>query len=290
MRAKLIHPVVAFVMIAMMGCGDLSETLVSSTTADEQFATSEGLDQALVGAYKPLRGFWGREPGLLMTMFGTDLFTIGQSYNPWWDTYGRGLNPSVLQEPQGRVLVWDRFYRGINNANTVISRAEEIDGIDQDTKNRKVAEARFLRAHYYFTLVQHFGPIHITTEETREVELQAERAPVEEVYNLIIDDLTFARGHLPVKQEQPGRPTHYAAINFLAKVHLTRENWEKASNYAIEVINSGQYRLLDDYSDVFDPFNQDHDEVIWSVQWNSNSEVNQPDNQLKGSYLRDSGT
>jgi len=281
MRAKLIYPVVAFIMMAMMGCGDLSEELVSSTTADGQFATSEGLDQALVGAYKPLRGFWGREPGLLMTMFGTDLFTIGQSYNPWWDTYGGGLNPSVLREPQGEELVWDRFYRGINNANTVISRAKEIDEIDQETKNRKVAEARFLRAHYYFILVQHFGPIHITTEETREVELQAERAPVEEVYSLIIDDLNFAREHLPIEQEQPGQPTHYAAINFLAKVHLTRKNWEKASNYAIEVINSGQYRLLDDYSDVFDPFKQEHDEVIWSVQWNSNSEVNQPDNQLQ---------
>ena len=281
MDSRLIKLFTFITLILLVGCADLTEDMVTDTVADDQFATPEGLDEALVGAYQPLRGFYGREPGLLMTLFGTDLFKEGQSYNPEWDSYGGGLNPSSQQEPQGQDLVWDRFYRGINNANTVIDRAAEIDNMSAEEKDRRVAEARFLRAHYYFVLVQHYGPIHITSEETREVELEAERAPEEEVYKLILNDLSFAKENLPVDQQQPGRPTHYAAVNHLAKVHLTIENWEEAAEYAIDVINSGQYRLLDEYFDVFDPFNQRHDEVIWSVQWGTNPEHNSPNNQLQ---------
>lgn len=271
----------AVLVLLLAGCVDLTETMITDTVAADQFSTADGVDEALVGAYQPLRWYYGREPALLMTLYGTDLFMIGQSYNPWWDTYGGGLNPAVQQEPQGEDLVWDAFYRGINNANTVIDRSDAIEDLDTDFRNRKQAEARFLRAHYYFVLVQHFGPIHITTEETRSVELEAFRAPEEEVYALIIDDLNFAMDNLPVEQSEYGRPTRYAAVNHLAKVHLTIGDWDLAADYAIEVIDEGPYRLLDDYADVFDPFNQRHDEVIWSVQWGDNPEVNDRDNQLQ---------
>lgn len=273
--------ITTILILFISGCADLSETMITDTVANSQFSTAEGLDEALTAAYQPLRYFYGREPGMLMTQYGTDLFKEGQSYNSEWDTYSSGLNPATELSPSGQPLVWEHFYRGINNTNTVISRSNEIDGIGEGLKNRKVAEARFLRAHYYFVLVQHFGPIHITLEETRSVELEAERAPVEEVYKVIIDDLTFAIEHLPVDQSQYGRPTHYAAKNHLAKVHLTIGDWSEAADLAIDVIDSGQYRLLDSYADVFDPFNQRHDEVIWSVQWGDNTEVNNPNNQLQ---------
>ncbi|MGM0506501.1 MAG: RagB/SusD family nutrient uptake outer membrane protein, partial [Bacteroidota bacterium] len=177
--------------------------------------------------------------------------------------------------------IWNAFYKGINNTNTVISRANALDEMDSDTRSAKIAEARFLRAHYYFVLVQHFGPISITTEETTAVELEATRSPVEDVYELIIDDLTFAIDNLPLEQSDYGRPTNFAAMNHLAKVHLTIGNWELAADLAVEVIEQGPYELLDDYADVFDPFNQRHDEVIWSLQWGDNPEVNNPDNQLQ---------
>src|SRR5690606_20648032 len=218
---------------------------------------------------------------MLMNLFGTDLFQEGQSYNSWWDNYGPGLNPSTVLAPSGDVLVWEHFYNGINYANTVISRAEEIPGLDANFKSTKIAEARFLRAHYYFVLVQQFGPVHLTLEETREVELEAHRAPETEVYSAIIADLTFAMENLPVQQTQYGRPTMDAAVNHLAKVHLTIGNWAQASDLAIQVIESGRHRLLDNYADIFDPFNQRHEEVIWSIQWGDNPEVNNPGNELQ---------
>jgi hypothetical protein len=263
------------------GCADLTENMITDTVADTQFSTAEGLEEALVGAYQPLRWFYGREPGMLMNLFGTDLFQEGQSYNSWWDNYGPGLNASTVLAPSGDVLVWEHFYRGINYTNTVITRAEEIPDLDPDTKNAKVAEARFLRAHYYFVLVQHFGPVHLTLEETRSVELEANRAPEAEVYEAIIADLNFAMENLPVQQSQYGRPTHDAAVNHLAKVNLTIGNWNEAAELAIQVIEGGRHSLLENYADVFDPFNQRHEEVIWSVQWGDNPEVNNPGNELQ---------
>jgi len=270
-----------FLAVFLVGCADLTETMITDTVASEQFSTAEGIDEALIGAYHPLRGFWGREQAMLMTQYGTDLYTIGQSYNPWWDTYGGGLSPEVRRQTNNADLVWDGFYRGINNANTVIDRSNEIDDLDADFRNSKQAEARFLRASYYFVLVQHFGGVHITTEETRSVELEANRASEKDVYDLIIDDLTFAIEHLPDKQTDYGRAERYAAVHLLSKVHLTIGNWAQAANLAIDVIDNGPYRLLDNYSDVFDPFNQRHDEVIFAVSWGPDTEANSPVNELQ---------
>src|SRR5690554_119359 len=280
---KVIYKQIIAITLILTGlsCADLTEVMITDTVADVQFSTPEGLEEALVGAYQPLRWYYGREPAMLMNCFGTDLFQEGQSYNSWWDSYGTGLNAATLLEPSGISLVWDPFYQGINYANTVVTRAEEIENIDPQFKNNKVAEARFLRAHYYFVLVQHFGPVHLTLEETRQVELEAHRAPEAEIYAAIIADLNFAIENLPVQQSQYGRPTKDAAINHLAKVHLTIGNWEQASDLAIQVINGGRHRLLDNYADVFDPFNQRHEEVIWSIQWGNNSEVNNPGNELQ---------
>ena len=280
---KIIIRSISLVCLFIMAnaCVDLTEKMITDTVADTQFSTAEGLEEALVGAYQPLRWYYGREPGMLMNLFGTDLFQEGQSYNSWWDNYGPGLNPSAVLAPSGDVLVWEHFYRGINYANTVVTRAEEVPGLEQSFKNAKLAEARFLRAHYYFVLVQQFGPVHLTLEETREVELEAFRTPESEIYAAIVADLNFAIENLPLEQSQYGRPTHDAAVNHLAKVYLTMENWEKASELAIQVIEGGRHKLLDSYADVFDPFNQRHEEVIWSVQWGDNPEVNNPGNELQ---------
>lgn len=262
-------------------CADLSENMITDTVADVQFSTPEGINEALIGAYQPLRWFYGREPGMLMNLYGTDLFQEGQSYNSWWDSYGPGLNASTRLEPSGGILVWEHFYQGINYANTVISRAPNVSGLEQSIRERYIAEAKFLRAHYYFVLVQHFGAIHLTLEETKEVELEAYRMPEEEIYAAILADLIDASEHLPVQQTQFGRPTRYAAINHLAKVYLTKGDFDQAATHAIDVIENGPYRLLDNYADVFDPFNQRHEEVIWSVQWGDNPEVNNPGNELQ---------
>src|SRR5207245_3309229 len=82
------------------------------------------------------------------------------------------------------------FYAAMNTANAVVGRAPVVD-MDSSRKAQRVAEARFLRALYYFVLVQMYGPVTLTLQETDVVTTEATRAPVDSVYDAIIADLRY---------------------------------------------------------------------------------------------------
>ena len=91
----------------------------------------------------------------------------------------------------GLYFVWKSFYKGINACNTAIGRMP-LSPLADDLKLVREAEARFLRAFYYYHLVEIFGPIPLRLKETEAPELTATRASVDDVYKQIIEDLTFA--------------------------------------------------------------------------------------------------
>src|SRR5690606_10814741 len=96
--------------------------------------------------------------------------------------------------------IWNDVYRHINTTNAVVERAANLDAsqIPEATKNLRVAEARFLRAVYYFYLLRQFGDLPINLEETKGVKTEAHRAPASEVYaTVIIPDLEAAIATLP---------------------------------------------------------------------------------------------
>lgn len=153
--------------------------------------------------------------------------------------------------------IWSALFVGVRRANVAI---EEIPGIEMDEslKQRLLAEARFLRAAFYFELARSYGDLPKIT--TPNPERQQSRSPVAEIYNeIIIPDLQFAADNLPLKseygEEDLGRATQGAANALLAKVYLYRENYEDALEQAQEVINSGEYFLVEDFADVFAPDN-----------------------------------
>jgi hypothetical protein len=149
-------------------------------------------------------------------------------------------------------------------------------------KNAMVAEARFLRAHYYFLLVQYFGDVHLTLEETIGVEVEAQRDPASAVYDAIIADLELAISNLPQSQQDYGRATKPAAEHLLAQVLLTKGyqpfgapgDFSRATGLAEGVINNYDFSLSDDYAAVFDHDAEINSEVIWSVQYSQNQIVN----------------
>ena len=146
-----------------------------------------------------------------------------------------------------------------------------------------MAEVRFLRALYYFMLVQMFGPVHLTLEETRTVSTEARRVPVDTVYEAILADLHAAEPDLPYVPRDYGRVTKGAVQHVLAKVYLTRMrdtnttadetaklqggDFANAAQYAQAVINSGAYSLLPRFADVFRFGNDRNPEVVWAVQF-----------------------
>lgn len=164
--------------------------------------------------------------------------------------------------------VWSGYYRAIYRANIAIQEIPTID-MDEELRDRLVAENRFLRAYFYFNLVRWFGDVPLILRPLDSDEYEQARTPMDEVYAQIIDDFEFAAATLPQKSEYGsadlGRATRGAANAYLAKVYLTRENWTEAKRYAVTVANSGEYSLLPDYNRIFLPEGEHSSGSIFEV-------------------------
>ena len=272
--------VVAFLLLSVAACDSvLDEEIVSGITADSQYNSRAGIQSALNAAYEPLRDFYGDEVGGSLTQYGTDETTnAGHGGLRYLNFYDSGLNASSGAFSN----VWSNFYQAINTANVVIARTDAVEEMSASEKSIAIGEARFLRAHYYFYLVQFFGDIHLTLDETVGVEVEANRTSESEVYNAIISDLEFATANLPSTQEQYGRINKAGSEHMLALVLLTRgyksfgasDDFSRAATLAENVVNNYGFSLLDDYAEVFNHDAEVHSEIIWSVQYSANQLVN----------------
>lgn len=283
------------VALVAMSCTDLLNEDIRSQVGDSRFNSADGFNEALNAAYLQLRQYYGRERGHGMTEgYGVDIFHEGaDGSHKQWNFYGVQLNPATAWTRE----LWDEMYRGINIANTVINRGATVEGVSQDVITTRSAEARFLRAHFYFILVQQYGAVHITTEETQGVEIQASRAPVNEVFDLIVDDLEVAINNLPVEPDDYGRATKPASEHLLARVLLTRASefyrgdagepgdYDRAAALAQTVINDYNFSLLDDVADVWAVGNEVNEEVVWAVQNSRDRLLNTIGNESHLYYL-----
>ena len=256
----------------------LEEQLISDVSASSYYTTAQGFEDAVKATYWWMKPFFGPERGFTMSVFGTDTYTEGaDGGHKVLNRYDGGLNPQ-----QGFVRdTWRDFYRGINQANAVINRSETLE-IDAALKTQRIAEVRFLRALYYFMLTSHYGDVHLTLEETEGVEVEANRTNIEDVYDqAIIPDLDFAIGNLPDEQGDFGRATKPAAQflkgkALLRRAHRTNNNADASAAEALfsSVINDYGFALLDEFADLWVIGNEEHSEIIFSVQ-NSKSQVDE---------------
>lgn len=283
----------AIVISLLSSCQGMLEEEVHSQITDNYLNTALGFDAGLKAAYSNLRYYYGASSEITPSavIFGTDEFTSGWAAgHKYMNNYDAGLNPrnSVT------LNMWNNLYVAINTCNAVISRAPQVTGIADDLKKIRVAEARFLRAEYYFLLVQHFGPVHLSLEETQGIQTAATRVPISDIYKTIVEDLEYAVSVLPSVASNYGRATKPAAQNLLAKVYLTRASseakqatdYDKAAQLAKSVINDYSFKLLDNYSKVFEQgAGEKNSEVIFSVQYSKDMLSNGNGNNLHLMFL-----
>jgi hypothetical protein len=257
-------------------CVDLKEVPITGVQSSF-YNTPPGFEQAVNAMYEPLRSFYGRERGFTMTVFGTDEYTKGaDGSHKFWNDYDASLNGDASFARD----TWQDFYLAINTTNTVIARSKDVP-ITDALRSARVAEARFLRALYYFNLVRMFGDVPIVVEEALAPKTDAARDPAAKVYDQIIADLTFAEANLPAVQKDYGRATKPAAQHLLAQAYLTRGqpgDFALAAAKGQAVINSNQFRLLPRFADLFAFGNEKNDEVIWSVQYTADPLTTGPGN------------
>lgn len=276
MKKTLINIILAVSALGFSGCSDfLTEDNKNTVTADGFYKTVEGIEGLVNSTYAPTRIWYGKVIGHLLTEAGTDEMLFGNTANSSYPYYDYNNN---LQATEGGLFfAWKSFYRGINACNTAINRIKDSP-LPDNLKSIREGEVRFLRAFYYYHLVETFGAIPLRTQETSGPETTATRESVDQIYELIISDLESAvQGLAGVISPQGGRVTLPAAEAFLARIYLTRGQNAQAQALADKVIKTYEYKLTEDFSSIWDIDNSSgstNKEVIWFVNYSENNTLN----------------
>ncbi|MFN7117792.1 MAG: RagB/SusD family nutrient uptake outer membrane protein [Saprospiraceae bacterium] len=164
--------------------------------------------------------------------------------------------------------VWRGWFRVIHRANIVIESAENAKpGISEAIRTRVTGEAKFLRAWAYFELATFWGGVPLYTEYVKTVDGSKSRATQQEVYNQVIADLKAAEAALPASftGANLGRATKGAAQTLLARAYLQLGDYTNARTELQKIVNSGLYKLVDNYLDLTNEEGEFNSESIFEV-------------------------
>ncbi|MBT1704031.1 RagB/SusD family nutrient uptake outer membrane protein [Chryseosolibacter indicus] len=282
-KILLITLVVLFITVR---CSDfVEEENKSNIPADEFYTKKDGYENLVNSTYSSLREVYNM-PWVFEA--GTDIYVMGRG-----DAQPEPLFEYKLLTPtEINVLsFYTSCYKAIQRCNTAIYYSERTE--QSDILPIRVAEVKFLRAYYYFLLVQQFGGVAIVTERFEEPVLEFKRNTAEEVYAFIISEMDQALTVLePATSQAFGRVTAKVVQHYLAKVHLTRgyepfaagDDFTRAAAYADVAI--GGKSLSISFKDLFWPGKEKNDEVLFSIQYDKTSiAVSQRDGSNQNAFF-----
>ncbi|OQP49179.1 hypothetical protein A4D02_29745 [Niastella koreensis] len=147
--------------------------------------------------------------------------------------------------------LWKAAYTYIYQCNICMEGLQKSTGVSAALKKQLLGEVQFVRALCYHYLVNLFGDVPLALGTNADVNAMLSRAPVDQVYQQIVADLTNASEELPDYYNLHTRPTKYAAQALLARVYLYTRQWGKAAEIASIVINSSRFWLEPELNNVF---------------------------------------
>ncbi|MCX2474241.1 RagB/SusD family nutrient uptake outer membrane protein [Pedobacter sp. MC2016-05] len=266
------------IMQLMVSCKkDFLELTPKGTATEENFYRNETeVYQGLVAVYDVMQ--WGTSGGYtmkqpLLSAASDDCWAGGgnASDQPGWVAYDN-FNMDSRLGPQ--VGLWSKNFTGINRANIILDKIEKATNLSAGFKSRITAEAKFLRAYFYFDLVRFFGNVPLITKQipTADLYTQTQSAPTA-IYAQIEKDLREAFPSLPptVAANEKGRISRGTAKALLGKVLLFQNDNSKLAEAATlfnDVNKTGNeygYALLPNYADIFRPDNKFNSEVILEI-------------------------
>lgn len=252
----------------LVGCSDFLDEKPKSSLSPSTYFNNDS--EARIG----VNGLYNSIGGNFVT--GNDIKYVPTDLvkKPTW-SMEEGLGDYTFSSSNSRLLrMWKNHYLAIKDCNSTIDAIEanrdKIPSVD-----RFIGEARGIRGFLYFDLVRWYGDVplvlHAATSPNSN-SLKVPRNKSSEVFQQIIDDLTFASENSVSKNGdngyQYGRFSREAALGFLAKVHLyiasiterdgkilledAKSHYKKAMDYAKMVIDNGGFKLTAYYPDMFD--------------------------------------
>ncbi|WEK34213.1 MAG: RagB/SusD family nutrient uptake outer membrane protein [Candidatus Pseudobacter hemicellulosilyticus] len=251
-----------------------------SIPPDNFFENTEQFNQALTGAYVPLRDI--SNIAFFMDEMRSD--NTHYDYNAQ-DRGGLGYEQLAdFMDDAGNAVINTRYaaaFNGISRTNVILDRLETIEFDMADADRRKISgEAKALRAHYYFDLVRHYGPVPLHLHETvNNTDAFRPRSTLDSIYNQIIADLTDAVSLLepPASFPSYGHMNKGSASTELALVYMTRQQFDLAVPL-LESLGTMGYDLWPEYRDAFNPANESNGmnrESIFEVGYRSGTDGQQ---------------
>ncbi len=263
-------------LVAMVSsCGEdfLDRPPKHSYVGDNYFTS----DEAVIKNLEPLYGYaWSgyNERGIV----GMGSFRANDAWSPYLQ--GEFARFTITGLTTEIVNAWSSIYMVVSMANQVINNMDNYatSDVSEAVKNQAKGEAMLMRGTAYFYLLRGWGEV-ILYEDN----IDATTTPVrplsteESVLKFIVRDFERASELLPEKGAN-FHPSRYAAKAMLAKALLAQSGWNKGGQrdqatlqrvvaLCDEVINCGQYRLLDNYEDLFRPQFNDNEETILAMRW-----------------------
>ncbi|SFS83871.1 SusD family protein [Zhouia amylolytica] len=257
------------VLVVNVSCDDFvdipapKDELVSPSV----FTDDESANAVVRGMYSQMASSLGFAGGYYNSVTVTSSLAADElfSFRPPNAFFENELNPD--DQAIERYL-WNEAYQYIYTCNVILEQLALSDQLSAEVVQQLEGEARFIRAFCYFYLTNLFGdvPLHLVSDY--EANATAERAPKDQVYQQIIEDLRLAKEFLAMdyswSEGERVRPNKWAAIALLARVYLYTENWEQAQQMASAVLsNSRLYELEPDLTAVF---LKNSKEAIWQLR------------------------
>lgn len=269
----------------LSSCNDFLETTPKKRVEETFWTVKQDAINALVGAYNPLLSKPNNRDFDHMWQIGDVMSDDankggGTNQDQGWLYNFETFNGNVA-DSEFFLKFWKVVYEGARHTNIVIENVAKMDDeifVDSpDLKKTIVAEAKFLRAFYYFFGVEIFGEniplvlesMNTADENASEVPFARPNSKDGEIYAQIEKDLKEAILDLPwkVSEMDLGHATKGAAIGLLSKVNLWQGKWKEAYEYADLLIKEGPYDLSTQYEDIWSCDNEHNKESVWEINY-----------------------
>lgn len=286
-------------MLLPCSCDDFLTKEPPGVAAGSALESDQGVESLLIGTYAVLRGSRDRKFG---SALGTD-WTYGSGASD--DCYkgsesGDQTNYNEVERyealPTNAYMAdrWRDCYNGVSRANQVLIFLKTAQAGSSPLSAERAlvveGEAKFLRAWYHFQANKIFKNIPYIKTPEEMGGMQGEDVPNKDAgWDDIESDLQFAIDNLPEKFDgQPGRATKYAAMAVKAHAHMHQSEFEQAKPLLDQILQSGQFALVDNYFDNYDERTENNKESIFEIQC-ATSPVNDTSLPMAGTVMHQTG-
>ena len=234
----------------------------------ENFDSGSQISAALNGTYRALTladGLYESNTWPIYLDFMVDNGFMDKTWSGEVDFWDQSQGPNSLYTTRK----WERNYRGILRANTVLKYIDQVD-MEEELKTQYTGEARFLRALFYSDLVEFYGDVPLRLEPEGIDKQHKAKTPKDELLEFILAEFDLAAEELPVSYasaDDLGRATKGAALGLKARVLLYNKRWAECAEACKAVMDLGAYELYDDYQNLFTPIGEGvNKEVMFDIQ------------------------